>query len=101
MRTLNRIVLSLVVYLMNASRISVGARLLVQHDSVVVPTLLPKLVDDIHIFISAIVSLVVRYVVAHAILQTSTQIAGDNIPACATVGKMVKRAEQARGVIWR
>ena len=87
---------------MHAGRVGVDSARRVADDGAVLPRVLPELVDHIHIFVGAVIALVVREVVFKPeIVERVLQVRGHDIPGDAPIGQVVQRREQLGGVIGR
>ena len=87
--------------LVDLGGVGVDVALGVTDDRVLLPTLLPQLVHDFHVFVGAVVAFVVRKYLAQSILLGVGQVRGDDVPSHASLGQMVERGEEFRGLVWR
>ena len=90
------VVLAVVLHAMDARRIGVQPRVAIAQHGAVLPASFPELVDDLHVFLGQVVAAVVLRLLgqAHA-ARGAVEIAGDDVPADATLGQMVERRHAA------
>ena len=82
---------------MNFGGVGKYAAILVANHRLVFPTMFPKFIDDIQIFVGEVVAIVMGDLLGHAeIARGAIEIAGDDIPADSPVGEMIERRHAAR-----
>src|SRR5579883_2804333 len=85
---------------MHLPRLCKHAPRAVAHDRPVLPAALPQLIDDFHVFFGDLVAgVVLALALQPDALGGAVQISGDDVPADAPAGQVIKRRKPARQYI--
>src|SRR6187431_366641 len=100
MNAVDAIMAAFVADRMNLCRVREDARIAIAADRIVLPASLPQFVGGFQKVLSGVIALIMDAGrgQAHAACAT-VEIASDDVPADATVGKVVERRETARQLI--